>query len=226
MPQDCQLLCNPPKPPMENTILTAQEYRLLVEQSPILIWRADLSMGCDYFNDRWLAFTGRSIEQERGNGWAEGVHSDDLTRCIDIYTRNFAKQQAFEMEYRLKRHDGMYRWIFDRGCPCYDEKGAFVGFIGSCIDVTDRVEAQRALQEAHAMELRRLRGLLPICASCKKIRDDSGYWSGLEEYIRAHSEAEFTHSICPDCAQRLYPGMEKSHPCKPPRGNGPAEFRL
>jgi len=107
--------------------LSREEYQLLVEKAPIMIWRSTLTMECDYFNDIWLAFTGRSIEQERGNGWAEGVHPDDLDRCLKIYTENFSRRAIFEMEYRLRRHDGAYRWIFDRGAPYSDAAGSFKG---------------------------------------------------------------------------------------------------
>lgn len=131
---------------MSTSRLTLQEYETLVEQSPILIWRANIESLCDYFNDRWLSFRGRTMEQEYGNGWAEGVHPDDFDRCLKIYLDNFNSRNSFEMEYRLMRHDGNYRWIFDRGVPFYNDNGDFAGFIGSCIDVTDRVDAQEALR--------------------------------------------------------------------------------
>jgi two-component system CheB/CheR fusion protein len=122
--------------------LSATEYRLLVENSPVMIWRAALNAECDYFNDTWLAFTGRALEQEIGNGWAEGVHPGDLDLCVKYYLDHFARREAFEMEYRLRRYDGIYRWILDRGTPFQDDSGAFAGFIGSCVDVDDRRRAQ------------------------------------------------------------------------------------
>ena len=125
----------------QNAGLAAAEYRLLVEHSPVMIWRSDRDNKCDYFNRVWLAFTGRTMAQESGDGWAEGVHPEDLDRCFKIYVSNFDLRRPFEMEYRLRRHDGEYRWIFDRGVPCTDDRGEFLGYIGSCIDITDRREA-------------------------------------------------------------------------------------
>lgn len=190
---------------MTDIHLSFEEYKTLVEQAPIMIWRSDLTAKCDYFNETWLAFTGRSMEQEDGNGWAEGVHPEDYQNCLEIYLSAFGKRETFEMRYRLRRHDGAYRWILDRGVPFHNPGGEFAGFIGSCIDVTEKIEAQEALQKAQMAEVNRLRGLLPICASCKKIRDDKGYWKQIEVYISDHSEAEFSHSICPKCAKELYP---------------------
>nr|WP_320132238.1 PAS domain-containing protein [uncultured Holophaga sp.] len=184
---------------MRHPRLAPQDYRQLVEQAPILIWRAGTDGLCDYFNARWLAFTGRPLERELGNGWAEGVHPEDLPRCLETYATHFAARQIFEMEYRLRRHDGVWRWIFDRGVPVYGVRGAFEGYVGSCIDVSERVEAQAALARAQEMQIRALHGLLPICIVCKKIRDDQGYWQCLEQYIREHSDADFSHGICPEC---------------------------
>ncbi|MBK6005629.1 PAS domain-containing sensor histidine kinase [Ramlibacter ginsenosidimutans] len=127
--------------------LTSSEYRLLVEHAPVMVWRAGLDAKCDYFNATWLEFTGRTVEQERGDGWAEGVHPDDLQRCVAYYLDHFHRREAFEMEYRLRRKDGVYRWIFDRGVPSTDDRGAFAGFIGSCVDVDERRQAQDQQQE-------------------------------------------------------------------------------
>jgi PAS domain S-box-containing protein len=129
--------------------LTGTEYRLLLEHSPV--WRSGLDARCDYFNGTWLSFTGRTLEQEWGDGWAEGVHPDDLERCVAHYLDHFHRREAFEMEYRLRRHDGVYRWIFDRGVPFTDEHGAFAGFVGSCVDVDERRRAEEA-QQLHSQE--------------------------------------------------------------------------
>ena len=118
------------------------QYRLLVEAAPTLVWRSGFDAKCDYFNGTWLEFTGRTIEQELGDGWIEGVHPDDRQRCLDVYLGSFAARRPFEMEYRLRRHDGIHRWICDRGVP-FEVEGRFGGFIGSCVDVHERREADQ-----------------------------------------------------------------------------------
>jgi PAS domain S-box-containing protein len=102
---------------------------------------------CTFFNKPWLEFTGRSLDQEMGNGWADGVHEEDLQKCLKIYTEAFDARKAFVMQYRLKRYDGEYRWVSDQGVPRYDSKGDFAGYIGSCVDVTDLITKDEALRE-------------------------------------------------------------------------------
>lgn len=118
-------------------------YKIIVESAPNMIWKAGLDAKCDYFNRTWLEFTGRTLEQEVGDGWAEGVHPDDMDRCLKIYLGAFRQRRPFEMEYRLRRFDGEYRWINDRGVPFTDDAGEFCGFIGSCIDVTEKIEGEQ-----------------------------------------------------------------------------------
>jgi PAS domain S-box-containing protein len=190
---------------MKERILSFDEYKTLTEQSPILIWRADTTGECDYFNQRWLDFTGRSLEQELGNGWAEGVHADDFQRCLGTYLEAFHSRKTFEMEYRLRRSDGVYRWIFDRGAPFFDDEGIFAGYIGSCIDITDQVTARESVQREHEHEMEKLRNLLPICSCCKKIRDDRGRWQDVDSYLFEHSDTRFSHGLCPECTKKLYP---------------------
>ncbi len=117
-------------------------FQLIVESSPNMIWRAGTNALCDYFNSTWLNFTGKTLEQEVGTGWTEGVHPDDYDTCLKIYLESFEKKVAFEMEYRLKNKAGKYRWINDRGTPLYLKDGSFGGYLGSCMDVTDKVEGQ------------------------------------------------------------------------------------
>ncbi|GAM11160.1 putative protein [Geobacter sp. OR-1] len=192
--------------------LSYQEYQNLVEQAPILIWRANREALCDYFNECWLSFRGRTLEQEYGNGWAEGVHPDDFARCLKIYLDNFNARKIFEMEYRLMRHDGVYRWIFDRGVPFTNEHGEFAGYIGSCVDVTERVEAQEALKQRLEQEIKILKGIIPICSCCKRIRNDEQIWQQIEAYISEHSDALFSHGLCPTCFEIEMKSIEKMKP--------------
>jgi PAS domain S-box-containing protein len=123
-----------------------QRFRLLADSAPVMIWTSGIDKLCTYFNAPWLAFTGRTMEQELGNGWAEGVYPADQQRCLDIYTSSFDARKPFSMDYRLRRFDGQYRWILDNGIPFYAPDGTFTGYIGSCIDITERRSLEQQLQ--------------------------------------------------------------------------------
>lgn len=123
-------------------------FRAVANSAPVLIWVSGIDMQCTWFNQRWLEFTGRSMEQECGKGWTDGVHPDDLARCLEIYTAHFERHEPFSMIYRLRRHDGIWRWVMDHGTPRQDEQGVFIGFIGSCVDVTERLLLEEELRHA------------------------------------------------------------------------------
>ncbi len=122
-------------------------YLKIFEDFPALIWRSRLDKLCDYFNKTWLEFTGRSMEQEFGNGWAEGVHPDDFDFCVQTYVAAFDKRESFLMEYRMKNALGEYRWIRDFGRPFYDVDNTFLGYIGSCYDITEIKDNELRLTE-------------------------------------------------------------------------------
>jgi PAS domain S-box-containing protein len=132
-----------------------QRFRLMADTAPVLVWMSGPDKLCTYFNKPWLEFTGRTMEQETGNGWAEGVHPDDLQHCGNIYSEAFDARQEFRMEYRLRRHDGQYRWILDAGVPRFQPDGAFAGYIGSCIDITEQKQTEDTLRTSQE-ELRSL----------------------------------------------------------------------
>jgi PAS domain S-box-containing protein len=127
----------------------------MADTAPVLIWMSGTDKLCTFFNKGWLDFTGRSLDQELGNGWADGVHAEDLAQCLKTYESAFDKREPFTMEYRLRRNDGEYRWLLDSGTPRFDAAGAFVGYIGSCIDIGDRKQTELDHQ-LQTMELARV----------------------------------------------------------------------
>jgi PAS domain S-box-containing protein len=126
--------------------------RILGDSAPVLLWMAGPDGRCTYFNNRWLEFTGRTLPEELGDAWAEGVHPEDLQSCIDTYMGALVERTPFRMEYRLRRADGVYRWVLDTGLPRFGEGERFEGYIGSCIDVTDLRDAREGLARG-AVEL-------------------------------------------------------------------------
>ena len=122
-------------------------FRAIADSAPVLIWVSGVDKMCTFFNKPWLDFTGRTLEQELGSGWAEGVHPDDLAGCLAAYGASFDARQPFTLQYRLRRHDGEYRWILDVGVPRQDAQGAFAGYIGSCSDVTERLRTEEKFRQ-------------------------------------------------------------------------------
>jgi diguanylate cyclase (GGDEF)-like protein/PAS domain S-box-containing protein len=121
-------------------------FRTLANSGQALVWTAGLDGGCDYFNDTWLRFTGRSLEQEVGEGWVESVHPDDRSHCLETYRAAFARQEPFSMEYRLRHVSGEYRWFLDQGSPRFDTQGQFLGYVGHCLDVTEAKRAEAEIE--------------------------------------------------------------------------------
>ena len=132
-----------------------ERFRTMADAAPVMIWVSDPDMGCIFFNKVWLDFTGRTMEQELGNGWAEGVHPDDLDRCLATYSSSFEARRSFQMEYRLRRVNGEYRWLLDNGVPRFAQDSVFEGYIGSCIDITER-KHEEELSEALQREREKL----------------------------------------------------------------------
>ena len=160
-----------------------QHYRTLANGGSALIWTSGIDKLCNYFNDPWLGFTGRTLEQEMGNGWAEGVHPDDFERCLGIYVSHFDRQEPFSMEYRLRHASGEYRWILDDGNPRYDSDGNFIGYIGFCYDITERKLATDALLRAASVFSHAREGIL-VTAPDGSIVDANEAFTRITGYTR------------------------------------------
>ena len=129
------------------------DFRSTVDSAPVMIWMARPDGLYDWFNQPWLVFTGLRMDELRGNGWLDAVHPEDQERCVGIYKTSFSEQQPFVMDYRLRRHDGQYRWILDNGIPRYAADGSFEGYIGSCVEIHERKELEERLAN-HTRTLR------------------------------------------------------------------------
>jgi PAS domain S-box-containing protein len=160
-------------------------FRVVANSVPVMIWMSGIDKLCYFFNKNWFDFTGRTPKQEHGNGWTQGVHPEDLERCISIYNSNFDARKEFYMEYRLRRHDGKYRWISDKGVPRYDINDNFMGYVGSCMDIHDQKDFTDALEsmvKIRTQELEQSRSFLNSVlnstyygiASYEPIRNDRG----------------------------------------------------
>ncbi|HUO81967.1 MAG TPA: ATP-binding protein [Gammaproteobacteria bacterium] len=123
-------------------------FRLMADHAPVLVWMSGTENRGTWFNRPWLEFVGRTMAQEIGTGWAENVHPEDVDKCGQTRSAAFDARQPFDMEFRLRRHDGAWRWVLDNGVPLYGADGAFTGYIGSCIDITERKVAEEALRQA------------------------------------------------------------------------------
>jgi PAS domain S-box-containing protein len=137
---------------------TADEaFQQVADSLPALVWAAGADKRCTYFNKPWLDFTGRRLEEEVSDGWIDGVHADDVESCVEIYNRAFDRRKPFTLQYRRRRHDGEYRWLYDKAAPLFEADGGFSGYIGTCFDVTDlrRAEAGHAVSADAGATLQR-----------------------------------------------------------------------
>jgi PAS domain S-box-containing protein len=151
-------------------VVDSDVFREIADQAPLMIWISGPDKGCTFFNKQWLRFRGRTLDEELGDGWLDGVHAEDRSRCRDTYFAAFDSRQPFTMEYRLRRHDGEWRWILDHGSAMYKSNGAFTGYIGSCIDVTESRRGTEALRESEE----RMRAILNTVSDSIITADRSG----------------------------------------------------
>lgn len=196
--------------------LASAYFRVMADSAPVLMWLAGTDAKCSFFNRGWLDFTGRSHDQELGDGWREGLHPRDVDRCLTRYLRAFERREPFEMDYRLRRAGGDYRWVLHRGAPVYDTGGTFSGYVGACIDVTERRQAQD--------DLRRSREELRLALAAGKMGTwtwdrSSGYVSrdpnllalyGLESDAEPGTYADWVGILHPEDRARVVQAVERS----------------
>lgn len=158
--------------------MSDDEYARVLANVPAMIWRCDATGARDYFNESWLRFRGRTLEQERGQGWLEGLHPEDAG-SLENLRRRLEAREGFAVEYRLRRYDGEYLCVQDTAAPVHDAAGMFRGFVGSC--------AEKRI------------AVWPLCSWCRRVRGDDGSWLQIEDYLAEHCSITFTHGICPRC---------------------------
>jgi PAS domain S-box-containing protein len=129
---------------------------LIDDSVPAMVWTARPDMSCEFLSREWLSFTGYTAEQALGDGWSRGIHPEDLARWLDTCLRAFDTREPFHIEYRLRRRDGEYRWVLDRGVPRFSADQAFIGFAGTCVDIEERKRCEHSLARALERE-RKLR---------------------------------------------------------------------
>lgn len=198
---------------MEEAVQKSEEkFRQMAENIREVFWLFDcIEQKVLYVSPAYEETWGRSVQDlyERYDEWANSIHPDDLDFAKESFEKVVTTGAAEEREYRIIRPDGTVRWVLDKAYAIYDESGEVYRIAGTAEDITVRKTAEeRLLQTTSELEdalakIKTLKGLVPICAWCKKIRDDSGYWKVLETYLKEHSEAEFTHGICPDCQSKV-----------------------
>jgi PAS domain S-box-containing protein len=149
------------RPPGEARRASEESFRLVADIAPVLIWMSDDDKRCTYVNTPWLAFTGRTLEAQLGDGWRDSIHADDLPKWLEVLGAAFGRREPFKVEYRLGRHDGEYRWVLDTGMPLLALDGSLAGYIGSCIDITERKQTEESLRRKET-ELREAQRLAAI----------------------------------------------------------------
>jgi two-component system, sensor histidine kinase PdtaS len=182
----------------------ARQFKELADNAPVMIWRAGPNKLCDFFNKPWLDFTGRTLEQEIGNGWTESVHPDDRERCIATFVQAFDERREFSMDYRLRRHDGEYRWVLDNGRPFYRASDEFAGYIGSCIDITARKGTEEHLQAALVLHEEILREKEALTAEVHhRVRNNLQVMLGLVGLSMRHTSDPGCKTVLASFADRI-----------------------
>jgi len=211
------------------SLLVTERQRLanILDSTNVGTWEWNIQTGEVVLNERWADIIGYRLEELAPisiDTWLKVVHPDDLKRSNDLLDKHFRKELAYyECEVRLRHKHGSWVWVLDRGKVIkWADNGKPLFMYGTHQDISVRKKAEEEREtlianlEKAISEVKKLSGMLPICASCKKIRDDKGYWNQIESYIGAHAEVEFSHGLCPECAKKLYPELFENDGKAPP----------
>jgi|GEM_PF-3561665 PAS domain S-box-containing protein len=196
-----------------------ENFRLLVNNLPGVVFKGYLDWSIDFYDNKIEELAGYKREDfdSRRLKWCDVILPEDLQKVKKRFIKALKTNKLYKREYRIRTPKGKIVWIHSKGQIIIDQAGAIDHVAGVFFNITELKEAKEErkkaekerekvileLQDALA-QVKTLKGLLPICAHCKKIRDDEGYWQTLEKYLREHSEAEFSHGICPDCLKKHY----------------------
>lgn len=189
-----------------------EKFRLLVENSHDIIYSLTASGMFIFVSPAWTKLLGHPVSNVVGQSFQIFVHPDDLSGCMEFLQSVIETGKRQEgVEYRVRHADGRWFWHTSSAVPFTDDSGAITGFYGIARDISDRKKKEDDLKDLVASlqkaleEIKTLRGIVPICSSCKKIRDDKGYWEQVDAYVTRHTEAQFSHGICPECIKKFYP---------------------
>jgi len=161
------------------------------DSAPVMVWMCGPDLQHEWFNRSWLAFRGRTLGDELGTGWTEGVHAQDLDRCLSIHEHCFEQREPFSLDYRLRRHDGATRWVLETGVPRIGQEGSFLGYIGTCVDITDRKELEDRLAErTRALRLADQRREAFLAKLSHELRNPLGPIANAATLLRAFDDVD------------------------------------
>jgi PAS domain S-box-containing protein len=198
-----------------------QRFRNMADSSPVMIWVTEPDGYCTYLNARWYEFTGQTPEQALGFGWLKAVHTDDAPKAESLFRNATKEGKPFYVEYRLRRHDGVYRWAIDAAAPRFDERGSFLGFVGSVLDITERREIEDALRGTQAQlsqkeqQLRAVTDATPALISFVDAEGRYGYVNYQYEVWFGHRAEQIVGRHVRDvlgeaAAEKVWPHMQRA----------------
>ena len=205
---------------LEKELATSQErLKFAIDSNNDGVWDWNLKTNKVYYSPRGKEILGYA-DYEIGDDlseWTTRLHpedKDEVFYALEMHLRG--ETPSYRNEHRLRCKDGSYKWIVARGLVIeWDTKNNPVRMVGTHTDISIRkiaeLENKQLLQELNEAldQVKKLSGILPICMNCKKIRDDQGYWQQVEVYVHDHTDAQFSHGLCPECIRKLYPDMDE-----------------